>query len=517
MFADHDEEIAEGLVLQEATIADLAAAMSDGRLTAAALTGRYLDRIGRLDRTGPALRSVIEVNPDAVEIAAQLDRERRERGPRGPLHGVPVLLKDNIDTHDRMQTTAGSLALVGEPAPHDATVAARLRQAGAVILGKANLSEWANFRSDHSSSGWSGRGGQCRNPFVLDRNPCGSSSGSAAAVSANLCAAALGTETDGSIVCPSSANGVVGIKPTVGLVSRAGVVPVSHSQDTAGPHGRTVADAAAVLGALVGEDPRDRYTAAGAGLSHGDYTRFLAADGLRGARIGVARTSGFGRAPKVDAVMEEAIRAIREAGATVVDPADIPTQAQLGGQNETTVLLFDFKQDLAAYLTGRTGVPIRTLADAIEFNRSHAAEELAWFGQERFEQAEATTDLADPRYVEALTQGHALSREQGIDAVLAEHRLDALVAPTGGPAWVIDLVDGDRFTTGSSTASAQAGYPIVTVPAGFSYGLPVGISFIGAAWSEPTLIRLAYAFERCTRVRRRPGFAATIELPAGTI
>jgi amidase len=428
---------------------------------------------------------------------------------------VPVLLKDNIDTHDRMQTSAGSLALVGEPAPHDATVAARLRQAGAVILGKANLSEWANFRSNHSSSGWSGRGGQCRNPYVLDRNPCGSSSGSAAAVSANLCAAALGTETDGSIVCPSSASGVVGIKPTVGLVSRAGVVPVSHSQDTVGPHGRTVADAAAVLGALVGEDARDTYTAAGAGLSHGDYTRFLVADGLRGARIGVARTSGFGRAPKVDAVMEEAIRAIREAGATVVDPADIPTQAQLGGQNETTVLLYDFKQDLAAYLTGRTGVPIRTLADAIAFNRSHAAEELAWFGQERFEQAEATTDLTDPRYVEALTQGRALSREQGIDAVLAEHRLDALVAPTGGPAWVIDLVDGDRFTTGSSTASAQAGYPIVTVPAGFSYDLPVGISFIGAAWSEPTLIRLAYAFEQCTRVRRRPGFAATIELPAG--
>jgi amidase len=515
VFADHDDEIAEGLVLQEATVADLAAAMADGRLTAAALAERYLDRIGRLDRQGPALRSVIESNPDAVDIAMQLDRERRERGPRGQLHGVPVLLKDNIDTHDRMQTTAGSLALVGEPAPQDATVAARLRRAGAVILGKANLSEWANFRSNHSSSGWSGRGGQCRNPYVLDRTSCGSSSGSAAAVSANLCATALGSETDGSIVCPSSACGVAGVKPTVGLVSRAGVVPISHSQDTVGPHGRTVADAAAVLGALAGVDPRDPQTAAAEGRSHPDYTRFLVADGLRGARIGVARTTGFGRVPKVDAIMEEAIRAIREGGATVVDPADIPTQAKLGGDNEATVLRFDFKHDLAAYLTGRTGVPIRTLADAIAFNLSHQAEELAWFGQERFEEAEATTDLTDPRYLEALEQGRSLSREQGIDAILAEHQLDALVAPTGGPAWVIDLVDGDRFTTGSATAAAQAGYPIVTVPAGFSHGLPVGLSFIGRAWSEPTLIRLAYAFERCTGVRRRPSFLPTIELPAG--
>jgi amidase len=514
-FRDHDEQIGDGLVLQEATIAELAAAMAEGRLTSVALTERYLDRIERLDRRGPALRSVIEVNPDAVEIAARLDRERGERGPRGPLHGIPVLVKDNIDTHDRMQTSAGSLALVGEPAPLDATVVARLREAGAVILGKANLSEWANFRSTHSSSGWSARGGQCRNPYVLDRNPCGSSSGSAAAVSANLCAASLGTETDGSIVCPSNASGVAGIKPTVGLVSRAGVVPVSHTQDTAGPHGRTVADAAALLGALAGVDQRDPATAAGAGRSHADYTRFLAADGLRGARIGVARTAGFGRSPKVDAIMEEAIRAIREAGATVVDPADIPTQAELGGETELTVLNFEFKQDLAAYLAGRPGVPIRTLAEAIAFNRSHAVEELAWFGQERFEAAEATTDLADPRYVEALALSRALSRERGIDAVLAEHRLDALVAPTGGPAWVTDLVDGDRVITGSSTAPAQAGYPIVTVPAGFSHGLPVGLSFIGGAWSEPTLIRLAYAFERFTQVRRRPEFTPTIDLPAG--
>ena len=515
VFADPDEEVAEGLLLQEATIADLGAAMGHGRLSAMALVERYLDRIARLDRQGPGLRSVIEVNPDALEIASELDRERRERGPRGPLHGIPVLLKDNIDTHDLMQTSAGSLALVGQPAPLDATVAGKLRRAGAVILGKSNLSEWANFRSKHSSSGWSARGGQCRNPYVLDRSPCGSSSGSAAAVSANLCAAALGTETNGSIVCPSSVCGVVGIKPTVGLVSRAGVVPISHNQDTAGPHGRTVADAATILGALVGVDERDPFTARGEGRAFADYRPFLDASALRGARIGVARTSGFGAAPKVDALMEEAIRAMREAGATVVDPADIPTQSQLGGENQTTVLLFDLKHDLAAYLAGRTGVPIRTLADAIEFNRAHAAEELAWFGQERFEQAEATSDPSDPTYVEALAQGQALSRQQGIDAALEQHQLDALVAPTVGPAWVIDLVDGDRSATGSSTASAQAGYPIVTVPAGFSFGLPVGVSFIGTAWSEPALIRVAYAFEQYTQVRRRPGFTPTIELPVG--
>jgi amidase len=514
-FADQDEQVADGLVLQEATIAELGAAMAAGRLTAAALVARYRERVERMDRQGPALRAVIEVNPDAEAIAETLDRERIERGPRGPLHGIPILLKDNIDTHDRMQTTAGSLALAGEAPPYDATVAARLRQAGAVILGKANLSEWANFRSSHSSSGWSGRGGQCRNPYVLDRNPCGSSSGSAVAVSANLCAAALATETDGSIVCPANANGVVGIKPTVGLVSRAGVVPISRNQDTVGPHGRTVADAAAVLGALVGPDPRDPFTAASGAAAQPDYTRFLDPAGLRGARIGVARTTGFGASAKVDAVMEEAIRALREAGAEVIDPADIPTQSEVGGQNELTVLLFDLKHDLGAYLAGRTGVPIRTLADAIAFNQAHAAEELAWFGQERFEQSEATSGIEDQTYLEALARGHALSREQGIDAVMDAERLDALVAPTGGPAWVTDLVNGDHFVTGSSTAAAQAGYPIVTVPAGFSYGLPINISFIGRAWSEPVLIRLAYAFEQYTRARRRPGFAPTMELPGG--
>jgi amidase len=516
VFVDDDEEIADGLVLQEATIAELGAAMADGRVSAATLVQRYLDRIRRIDRQGPALRSVIEVNPDAVEIAERLDRERGDRGPRGPLHGIPVLLKDNIDTHDRLQTSAGSLALAGDPAAQDATVAARLRNAGAVVLGKANLSEWANFRSNHSSSGWSARGGQCRNPHVLDRSPCGSSSGSAVAVSAALCAAALGTETDGSIVCPSSASGVVGIKPTVGLTSRAGVVPISHSQDTVGPHGRTVGDAAAVLGALAGADPRDPATSASEGRSFADYTRFLDPLGLRGARVGVARTPGFGTSPRVDAIMEEAIRAIREAGATVVDPADVPTWADLGGETELTVLLFEFKHDLNAYLATRTGVPVRTLAGAIAFNVEHAADELAWFGQERFEQAEATAGLADTKYVEAVARSHLLSRERGIDAVMDEHGLDALLAPTGGPAWVTDLVDGDHYSTSSSTPAAQAGYPIVTVPAGLTSGLPVNLSFIGRAFSEPTLIRLAYAFEQATRARQRPRFLPTLELPAGT-
>jgi amidase len=513
MFSDEPAEIAQGVRLQEATIAQLQAAMASGQLTALALVGAYLERIERLDQGGPHLSSVVEVNPEAYEIAERLDQQRRKGAPRGPLHGIPILLKDNIDTHDRMQTAAGSLALVGTPAPQDATVAARLREAGAVILGKANLSEWANFRSTRSTSGWSARGQLCRNPYVLDRSPCGSSSGSAAAVSANFCAAALGTETDGSIVCPSSASGVVGIKPTVGLTSRAGVVPISHNQDTVGPHGRTVADAAVVLGALVGVDPRDPATASSAGRFFVDYTQFLKTDGLAGARIGVARTSGFDKSPKADAIIEEAIAALRDAGATVIDPANIPTQEQLGRPIETTVLLYDFKNDLNAYLATRTGVPIRTLAEAIAFNEAHAAEELKWFGQERFEEAEAKGPLTEPEYLEALQQSHSLSREQGIDAVMNEFRLDALVAPTAGPAWITDLVDGDHHITASSTPAAQAAYPIVTVPAGFSFGLPVNISFIGRAFSEPTLIRLAFAFEQATRVRRPPQFLPTIELP----
>jgi amidase len=515
VFADEgDQEIAAGLKLAEATIAQLQAAMATGRLSARSLTEHYIARIHAIDQHGPRLNSVLEVNPDASRIAEQLDQERHDKGPRGPLHGIPILLKDNVDTHDRMMTTAGSLALVGAPPAQDATVAARLRQAGAVILGKTNLSEWANFRSTHSSSGWSGRGQQCRNPYVLDRNPCGSSSGSGAATAANLCAASIGTETDGSIVCPATANGVVGIKPTVGLVSRAGVVPISHNQDTVGPHGRTVADAAAVLGALVGVDPRDSATQASAGKFFSDYTRFLDPNALKGARIGVTRNNGFGTSEKADAIVEEAIRAMKDAGATIVDPANIPTADELNkGDDEQTVLLFDFKHDLNAYLATRTGVPVRTLADVIAFNQAHAGVELKWFGQELFLQAQATTDFDDPKYLAALARSHRLSREQGIDAVMNQYNLDALVGPTGSPAWVTDLVDGDHFTTASSSPAAQAGYPLVSVPAGFSFGLPVNVTFSGRAYSEPTLIRLAHAFEQATKARRPPKFIPTIPLP----
>jgi amidase len=509
VLGDERREIAEGLPLVEAGIAELQAAMTAGALGAGTLVDAYLARIAALDRQGPRLNSVIEVNPDARDIAAWLDRERAERGPRGPLHGIPVLLKDNVDTGDRMLTTAGSLALTGAPAARDAGVAARLRRAGAVILGKTNLSEWANFRSSRSTSGWSGRGDQCRNPYVLDRNPCGSSSGSAVAVAASLCAAAIGTETDGSIVCPASASGVVGIKPTVGLVSRAGVIPISHNQDSVGPHGRTVTDAALVLGAIVGPDPDDPATAAAASAP-ADYARFLVPDGLRGARIGVARTTGFGGSDKADAIVEQAILAIRAAGAVVVDPAPIPSQAELGGGTELTVLLHEFKHGLDAYLATRPGVPVRTLADVIAFNQANAARELRWFGQELFLQAQATTGLDDPAYREALALSHRLSRQEGIDAALDQHGLDALVAPSGGPAWPTDPLNGDHFTTTSSTPAAQAGYPIVSVPAGFSAGLPVNISFIGRAYSELALIRLAYGFEQATRARRPPTYLPTL-------
>jgi len=496
--------------IEEATIAQLQREMERGRLSSLQLVDMYLARIEELDRNGPKVNSILEINPDARRIAKALDRERRRSGPRGPLHGIPILLKDNIDTGDRMQTTAGSLALVGTPALRDSTVAARLRAAGAVILGKTNLSEWANFRGFQSTSGWSGRGGLVRNPYVLDRNACGSSSGSAAAVSANFAAASLGTETDGSIVCPSSTNGVVGIKPTVGLTSRAGVIPISHTQDTVGPHGRTVADAAAVLGALTGVDPRDPATAASAGHSFTDYTQFLDSDGLRGARIGVPRGGGFwGYSPETDAISEAALAAMADAGAVLVDPAEIPTIDELNADDaEIIVLIYEFKRDLNAYLATRTGVPVHTLADVIEFNRD-SPRELKFFGQELMELAEAEV-FSEADYDAALVRGRTLAGEQGIDAALAEHDLDVLMAPTGSPAWTTDLVNGDHFLGASSGPAAVAGYPMINVTAGYAYGLPVGISFFSTAWSEPTLIKIASGFERAIGPRIPPRFEATI-------
>lgn len=499
--------------LEETTIAALQQAMKSGRLTAHSVTEKYLARIEELDRRGPALHAIIEINPDALAIARALDRERKAKGPRGPLHGIPVLVKDNIGTADRMTTTAGSYALEGSVPMRDSFVAAQLRKAGAIILGKANLSEWANFRSDHSTSGWSGRGGQARNPYALDRNPCGSSSGSGVAVSANLCPVALGTETNGSIVCPSSINGLVGIKPTVGLVSRSGVVPISHTQDTAGPMARTVADAAILLGALTGIDSRDQATFPSQGHSLADYTKFLDPHGLRGARIGVVRHM-FGFSESVDKLANAAIAVMKEHGAVIVDPAEIETLKEMGDA-ESDVLSYEFKADLNAYLASLgSKAPVHTLKEIIEFNEKHAREEMPYFGQDIFIKAEAKGPLSDPTYQKALAKCRTLSREKGIDATMEKHKLDALVAPTAGPAWTTDLVNGDHDSGGSSSPAAIAGYPHVTVPAGFVFGLPVGISFFGHAWSEPTLIKLAYSFEQATKFRKPPKFLSTANLSA---
>ncbi len=497
--------------LDEATIAGLGAAMDSGSLTARSLVEKYLARIEAVDRSGPALRSVIELNPDAPSIAEALDRERKEKGPRGPLHGIPVLIKDNIDTADRMATTAGSLAMVGARPSKDASLVERLRKAGAVILGKTNLSEWANIRSNRSTSGWSGRGGLTRNPYALDRNPSGSSSGSAVAVAANLCAAAVGTETDGSIVSPSSANGIVGLKPTVGLVSRTGVIPISHSQDTAGPMARTVGDAAVLLGVLAGYDPEDPATAAGQGKALPDFTRFLDPRGLEGARIGVLRKA-FGFHDAVDRLMEAALEAMKRRGATTVDPADVESEGRLGS-SEMDVLLHELKADLNAYLARLgPGAPVRSLEEIIAFNEKNRKSEMPYFGQELFEKAQGLGPLSTKEYLEALERCRRLTRAEGIDRVMEKSKLDALVAPTAGPAWVTDLVSGDHVSGGSSTLAAVAGYPSITVPAGLVLGLPVGISFFGRAWSEPVLLKLAHAFEGETRSRRPPRFLATADL-----
>ncbi len=495
----------------EITIADLQDGMKSGGYTARSIAEHYLERIDAVDKQGPALKSIIEVNPDALQIADELDKERKENGIRGPMHGIPVVIKDNIDTADKMMTTAGSLALVGSKPPSDSFVVQQLRKSGAVILGKTNLSEWANIRSSHSTSGWSGRGGLTKNPYALDRNTSGSSSGSAVAVSANLSAVSIGTETDGSIVSPSSLNGIVGIKPTVGLVSRTGVVPISHSQDTAGPMGRTVRDAATLLGALVGVDTEDKASGASRGKYFSDCTQFLDANGLKGSRLGVVR-SYFGFHEGVDIVINNALEIIKSSGATLVDPVEIRTLSHLGNA-EDLVLQYELKADMKVYLD-RLGpaAPVHTLKDVIEFNDKHKETEMPYFGQDIFLKAEARGSLTSKEYLDALAKCHKLLRMEGIDAVMKKYKIDALVAPTDSPAWLTDLVDGDHFLGGSSQAAAVAGYPSITVPAGFVFGLPIGISFFGRAWSEPMLIKLAYSFEQATKVRKPPQFKATVDL-----
>ncbi|MCP9493668.1 MAG: amidase [Pyrinomonadaceae bacterium MAG19_C2-C3] len=499
--------------LEEATIADLQSGIANGKYTARSIVEQYLARIAAVDKGSAGLNSVIELNPDAISIADTLDRDARAGRVRGVLHGIPVLLKDNIDTHDKMTTTAGSLALEGSIPSRDAFIVEGLRRAGCVIIGKTNLSEWANFRSTRSSSGWSGRGGQTHNPYALDRNPCGSSSGSGVSVAANLCSVAVGTETDGSIVCPSSANGIVGIKPTVGLVSRSGIIPISHTQDTAGAMTRTVTDAAILLGAMTGVDARDAATRASRSKSHTDYTRFLDAQGLRGARIGVLRKS-FGFNMDVDKLMEDSIDAMKRAGAIIIDPVAIETAGKFG-DSELEVLLYEFKDGLNKYLATLEGnTRVKTLKDIIAFNERERAREMPYFGQELFLRAEAKGDLRSREYKLALAKNRRLSRTLGIDATMTKHKLDAIVAPTGSPAWTTDLINGDHFSGGSSTPAAVAGYPNINVPAGFVFGLPVGISFFGRAYSEPVLIKLAYSYEQATKHRRAPRLLTQADLNA---
>lgn len=491
--------------LEEVSAIDLQSALTSGKYTARRIVELYLARIAAVDRAGPRLNSILEINPDALKIAYQLDNERKAGRVRGPLHGIPVIIKDNIDTADSMMTSAGSLALADTPALADAHIVRRLRDAGAVILAKANLSEWANIRSNRSTSGWSARGGLTRNPYALNRNTSGSSSGTAAAIAASLGAIGIGTETDGSIVSPSSINGLVGIKPTVGLVSRTGIVPISHSQDTAGPMCRTVREAALLLSVIASADPSDGATAAAAGHADADYSRHCDALGLKGARLGVVRQL-FNAGPFVDGVMRKALAALTAAGAILIDPVELPTLAALDGP-ELDVLLYELKANLEAYLATRgPHVPHKSLAGLIRFNEHNREREMPFFGQELFLAAEKKGPLTSPEYVEALAQCRSLAREQGLDQALSKHQLDALIAPTGGQAWVTSLENGDHFTGGSSTISAVAGYPAITVPAGQVFGLPVGITFMGGAWSEALLVRLAFAFEQATLARRAPSY-----------
>ena len=495
---------------EEADIASLQKQMAEGSLTSKALTQAYLDRIAAIDDAGPTLNAVIETNPDALKDAEALDAERKAGKLRGPLHGIPVLLKDNIATGDRMHTTAGSLALAEVRAARDAHLVKRLRDAGAVILGKTNLSEWANFRSTRSTSGWSGRGGQTRNPYALDRNPCGSSAGTGSAIAANLAAVGIGTETDGSILCPSAVAGLVGLKPTVGLVSRSGIIPISASQDTAGPMTRSVADAAALLTAIAAGDDTDAATREYAARTAIDYTTHLKVDALKGARIGVVRKL-MGYQPDTDAAFERAIAAMKAAGATVVD-AEIPTLGQWD-KDEYEVLLYEFKDGLNRYLAS-SGAPHKTLADLIAFNTANAATEMPFFAQEIFEQANAKGPLTEPAYLAARDKARRLAGPQGIDAALKAQQLDALVAPAMSPAWPTDPVNADHFTGAGYGAAAVARYPSITVPMGDVHGLPVGIAFMGTAWSEGRLIELAYAYEQASKARKPPRFPATITVGA---
>jgi amidase len=497
--------------LNEQTILQLQEKMNSGKLTSRKNVEWYFKRIKDIDSNGPQLNSIIELNPDALIIADELDDERKDKGPRGLMHGIPVVLKDNIDTADKMLTTAGSLALLGSIPAQDAFVVERLRSAGAVILAKGNLSEWANFRSMHSSSGWSSRGGQTLNPYALDRNPCGSSSGSAVAVAADLCSVAIGTETDGSVICPSHANGIVGIKPTIGLVSRSGIVPISHTQDTAGPMGRCVADAAILLGAMTGIDSGDPVTKESKGKAHSDYTKFLDPEGLKGARIGVVRNL-FGFDKRVDEIMETSIETMREKGAKIVDPTEVPTARELY-EPEFEVLRYEFKADLNAYLAGLgPDAPVKTLEEVIEFNEANREKTMPFFGQELMLESQEKGPLDSPEYIELLEKCQKLAKTEGLDPVLKDNKLDAVVAPSGGPAWLTDHVTGDHYTGGSSSLAAVSGYSSITVPAGYIHGLPVGISFISGAFQEPLLIRLTNSFEQATLVREPPTFRDTVEL-----
>jgi amidase len=503
------------MIIPEWTISELQEKMESGELTARRLAELYLERISEIDKDGPYINSVIELNPDALEIAVTLDAERQEGKTRGPLHGIPILIKDNIDTADRMQTTSGSLALEGNIAAKDAFIVKQLRKAGALILGKTNLSEWANFRGKRSVSGWSSRGGLTRNPYALDRSACGSSSGSGAAVAANLCAAAVGTETDGSIICPAQTNGIVGIKPTLGLLSRSGIIPIAHSQDTAGPMARTVADAAILLAAMTGIDSQDAATRLSKKRSFSNYTKFLDRDGLQGARIGVARNMA-GTNPRIIKIFEHCIEVLKHLGAVIVDPADVPNFDKFD-KTEMDVLHYEFKSDLNKYLKSVNGaVRVHSMEDVIKFNDENSHRVMPYFGQEHMLTAQEKKTLRDKKYRAALARNLRLTRKEGIDAALRKHKVDALIVPTGGPAWLIDLVNGDsiNWDMESTSPAAVAGYPHITVPAGYIFGLPVGISFIGQAWQEPTLIKFAYAFEQATQFRRQPRYLPTANLNA---